>query len=43
MDDRILYSLLGCDVPLPCPLGPPPDALKLIDDIENLLDDPDNK
>ena len=37
MDDRILYSLLGCSIPPPCPLGPPPDGANLLDDIEHLI------
>ena len=39
MDDRILYSLLGCSIPPPCPLGPPPDGANLLDDIEHLIEE----
>ena len=39
MDDRILYSLLGCSIPPPCPLGPPPDSANLLDDIEHLIEE----
>ena len=43
MHDRVLYSLLGCEIPPPCPLGPPPDASDLIDDVEHLIKEPEFK
>jgi hypothetical protein len=40
-EDRILYSLLGRNVPSACPLGPPPGSEDLFDDVDYLLEIPE--
>lgn len=39
--DRVLHTLLGKKVPPACPLGLPPGAEDLLDDVEYLLKIPE--
>lgn len=40
-EDRVLYTLLGRNIPTACPLGHPPGAEDLFDDVDYLMEIPE--